>query len=284
MRIRTARRTATGRTRGIPAPIIAVMLAASGATAQTASLDDAVIVAQEQVRTGNGAAIWGGIGGGDIGFGNGTNINGPLRYVNHFDPGRGSRLSEAAQRVNAINPLATPDIPTDPGQGLGLRHGEDRAVQAGAFGNVDAGNGATLRLDPGSFALGGLDAGQNFSLVADTTAGDVTATFDGAFRARNGLSIRNEGPGVLRLVVRDGFEAGHGASIRAGVFAGGNIELDNGAFVEGGLFAGGSIEAGDGLHAVHGSALFEPVSVQVPGPSAAAAIGLGALLASRRRR
>jgi len=265
-------------------PAIAIALAAGGAGAQTVAPTNAVLAAQEDVELGNGASVTGGVIGTGVGLGNGANIGGPIEYVNRFDPGRGGRLSEAARRVDAIHPLSLPEIPTDPGQGVGLGHGEDLFAGVGSFGGVEAGNGATLRLGSGAFAFGGVEAGQNFALVADTAAGDVTVTFDGSFEASNGLSIENAGPGVLRLIVRDGFEAGHGASIRAAVFAGGDVELGNGAFVFGGLFAGGSIEAGHGLRAVRDPVSLSSASARVPGGGSAACVAIAGVLASRRRR
>ena len=260
-------------------------LASTSAPAQVLAPDGAVLYAGQRIGTGNGVSITGGVAAATVKLGNGAAIHGPVDYTNSFDAGPGTRLSEAARRVDGLNPIEMPEIPTDPGQVVEMSHGESRAFDPGGYGSFSAGEEVRADLAAGVYAFGGVDAGNGMTLRADTSDGDVTVTIDGSFSAGNGVRIENTGPGRVRLFVRDGFIAGHGAEIEAGVFAGGDITLGNGAAVTGVLSAGGSIVTGHGLNAVH-----DPVSpraelTSVPESASAWSVGFAAaLVASGRRR
>ena len=214
---------------------------------------------------------------------NGTLVTGDINYGTTYSAANSAQVQGTIGTSPASpSSWSSPTFPqaftmNSGGSKVWIANGASSQISDGAHGSFSTGANATLSFGSGSYSFDSFYAGDDTTLVFDTSGGDVVLYSSANFSTGDRVEFVTNGQGRVIVNAANGIWIGDDSQV-SGTFQAinGRISIGDGVGFDGTLTAGTDIWIG------HDSAF---TSTVIPAPSAMAILGITGLVgASRRRR
>lgn len=171
-----------------------------------------------------------------------------------------------------------PDVGTIPPWGstnINVARDRSLALDPGAYGKFTSGTGASLLLSAGEYVFRSFDLARAGTVIADTSAGDVTLYVGEMLKGAAQVRFETIGPGTLFIVTGGSASFGNDARLTASLYSLGAQSFSSRTLLTGTTWSGGSISIGADSTFTYAS---------IPTPGAVALLALAGVYGRRRRR